>query len=108
MPIYSLSQYGTIPVDANHILFYADGSPWIDFRVNNKTISYSTSIITSIADADVSAYAGQQVELIFIFPKGANIQFDIAGFTSVPEPSTYALFGLGAALLWYHRRHRPR
>ena len=62
-------------------------------------------IEAGVGFANVSGFAGQQVSLEFVFPKGGSI-FDIAGFTIAPEPSTYALFGLGAALLWWQHRRR--
>ena len=36
-------------------------------------------------------------------PAGATI-FDIAGFVTAPEPSTYALVGMGAVALWWQCR----
>jgi PEP-CTERM motif len=59
---------------------------------------------------DVSKLAGQPVTLAFSsLPSPHSGSFlDNISFSPVPiapEPSTYALFGVGAAaLLWFHRR----
>ena len=70
--------------------------------INGQSIPYREF---GISYADVSAYAGQQVSLEFVFPKGGG-EFDIAGFTIAPEPSTYGLFGLGTVALWWQCRRR--
>ena len=64
---------------------------------------------------NVSSLAGRDVELIFSSsPENAGVIFDNIRFShdpAVPEPSTYALFGLGAAtLFWSNRRliHRSQ
>jgi len=108
LPVYTLSQSGTIPINAAQLLFYNSSSPAIILQINGQSIPYANNIFTGIVNVDISTFAGQQVDLSFTFPKGAPLLFDIAGFTTVPEPSTYALFGFGAAMLWYHRRHRSR
>jgi hypothetical protein len=55
---------------------------------------------------DVSAYAGQEVKLEFVFPSGPlhYFSFDIHGF--VPEPSVWAMLGLGGLAVWLARRRR--
>ena len=105
-PIYHLSQLGTIPNGATKLVFYRFG-PTASFNPFNILINSQPVPFTEggIGYADVSGFAGQQVKLEFVFPKGGN-DFDITGFTIAPEPSTYALFGLGAALLWWQRRRR--
>lgn len=116
-PIYHLSQIGLIPGDAGALRFYLSdaisGLPStavFQFLINGQRVGLKMApgIRPDILDADVSVYAGQDVNLEFVFGKTFTRSFDIAGFTTVPEPSTYALLGFGAALLWYHRRHRPR
>ena len=58
---------------------------------------------------DVSRWAGQEVNLEFSLGAGASSELDIFGFTSVPEPSTWALLGLGAAaLVWQFHGGRMR
>jgi hypothetical protein len=116
-PVYHLSQTGVVPVDASWLVFYLD-DPFISSLpqpngflclVNGSAANlFIGPAFTHVYYADVSGYAGQEVNLQFVFGKSFSHSFDIAGFTTVPEPSSYALLGLGAALLWYHRRHRPR
>ena len=110
-PIYHLSQLGTIPAGATDLVFFRFGpSPgglnpnFVPFKIliNGQSVPYTEA---GVGYANVSAFAGQQVSLEFVFPKGGST-FDIAGFTIAPEPSTYALFGLGAVALWWQFRRR--
>ncbi|HAB14948.1 MAG TPA: hypothetical protein DCE44_00710 [Verrucomicrobiales bacterium] len=53
------------------------------------------------AKFDISSYAGKEVTLEFAFYRGQGVAFDNLGFVNVPEPSTWALLGVGlAALGW--------
>ena len=108
-PIYRLSQFGTIPAGATELVYYHHGAGpggagptpgSFQILINGNSIPYFEA---GVSYANVSKYAGQQVSLEFVFAKGANI-FDISGFTSAPEPSTYALVGLGAVALWWQGR----
>jgi PEP-CTERM motif len=104
LPVFHLSQTGTIPRDATglqFLLFNSGGAPF-GMSINGNPVSYAGD---GIEVANVSAYAGQTVNLEFTFQPYGGMFFDIAGFTTTPEPPTYALFGVGAAaLLWFHRR----
>ena len=111
-PIYRLSQLGTIPAGATELIYYRSGpggagagpTPGsFQILINGNSMPYFEGRFTSIGTADVSAFAGQQVSLEFVFPKGSTI-FDIAGFVTAPEPSTYALVGMGAVALWWQCR----
>jgi PEP-CTERM motif len=109
-PVYNLEQSGTIPPNAGDLVFYlASGSlsrsqaDNFQISINGQSIPYTQA---GIGYADVSAYAGQAVDLKFTFGSNSYHFFDIAGFTTTPEPPTYALFGLGAALLWWQTRRR--
>jgi PEP-CTERM motif len=112
-PVYNLEQSGMIPQKAVGLTFclYSGSlgrSPSDNFSIsiNGHPLVYSESIFTHIGVADVSAYAGQDVDLKFTFGNNSFHAFDIAGFTTTPEPSTYALFGLGAVLLWWQSRRK--
>ncbi|HRI16877.1 MAG TPA: PEP-CTERM sorting domain-containing protein, partial [Verrucomicrobiota bacterium] len=59
-----------------------------------------------LLEIPVSAYAGQEVDLEFVLGPRELLFFDIAGFTSVPEPSTWALFALGGLALGWTCRKR--
>ena len=115
-PIYHLSQLGTIPAGATELVYmrYGPGPSgagpdfkpgWIvPFQIffNGRSMPYYEAGIGSV---DVSAFAGQKVTLEFVFPEGGS-WFDLAGFVVAPEPSTYALFCLGAVALWWQCRRR--
>lgn len=114
LPVYHLNQSGTIPLGAKELIYYRSGPngspsdpslPTFKILINGASIPYAENRFTPVATVDVSAYAGQNVSLEFIFPKGETL-FDVAGFNIVPEPSTCALLGLGAAALGWHCRRR--
>lgn len=105
-PEIRLSQTGTVPVDAAGLWVASAG--YVQGYVNGTKIGEVDPVLGSQVVWDVGAYRGQNVSLEFLVRSGDSIRFDIFGFTTVPEPSTYALFGLGAALLWCHRRHHLR
>ena len=102
-----ISQRGTIPADAVGLWIFAAGT--FQMSVNGERIddprlgTYADPVI------DVSRWAGQTVEFEFRLEPGNSGRLDVLGFTSVPEPSTWALLGLGAAaLLWQCRGSRVR
>ena len=114
-PTYALKQVGKIPELALELQIYYDwfGTPppsdLLQCRINGQNISTeSSSWGGGIWELPVSAYAGQEVELEFVLGPRTSLFFDIAGFTSVPEPSTWALLGLGglAAFGWAGRRRK--
>jgi PEP-CTERM motif len=106
-PAYDLSQTGTIPANAAELVFdYSSSAPGFQVLVNGKSVPHTVSIYNGLGSADVSAYGGQTAKLEFVFPAGSYGLFDIAGFTTTPEPSTYALFCVGAVLLWWQTRRR--
>ena len=112
-PVYQLGQTGMIPVGANSLRFYygqAFHDPPLASRfqclINGESVNIkSAPSIRSIFDADVSKWAGQKVDLEFVFGNELKIHdFDIAGFVSTPEPSAYALLGVGLGILcWFGR-----
>ena len=105
-PEIRLSQTGTVPANAAGLWVASAG--YVQMFINHQKIEDPRIGTFGNVVVDISGYAGQEVNLEFLVRREDSIRFDIFGFTSVPEPSTYALFGVGAALLWWHRRHRSR
>jgi hypothetical protein len=116
---YSLQQHGTIPSDAKSIRFFNYGAPF-EVRLNNQAIeltyqryrdpAYPQWDLAHVA-GDVSAFAGQDVELTFTtlrteWDQGPIIRYmnglDSISFSAqpIPEPTVCWLLGLGGALLW--------
>ena len=113
-PTYTLKQTGKVPELAFELqVYYSYGDfppppSLLQCRINGQDIPIERSPwFTSIWEFPVSAYAGQEVELQFVLGPRTGLFFDISGFTSVPEPSTWALLGLGgSALGWVYRKRR--
>ena len=134
---FTLSQSGSVPADAKSLQFlyqgdnlkvYVGGSLEPLHAIGTRLTDNPAAPSANYFAVDVTATAGRTAELRFEFrsygfddfsgaprlfgqPNAQMHVLDDLKFSSasaVPEPSTYALFGLGAALLWYHRRHRPR
>jgi hypothetical protein len=106
-PEISLSQTGTIPADAMGLWIGSAG--YIQAFVDGTKVGEVNGEFGSQVTLDVSPYAGQPVNLEFRVRGGDTITFDIFGFVpaAVPEPSTYALFGVGFAVLgWQAWRRR--
>ena len=113
---YQLSQTGLIPGNAETLRIFA--APWtpedlvaakrFQFLINDKSVELKQppGSLGAVIDVDVSPWAGQEVELKFIFAHSAAHYFDIAGFTTTPEPPAYALFTVGSGLLWWIHRKR--
>jgi hypothetical protein len=103
-----LLQTGTIPADALGIRLFANTT--ISLSVNGDVVFVSDTSVTGFPTVNIAQFAGQTVNLEFRLVQRGSIpvggSFDILGFTQVPEPSTWSLFGLGAvAFGWMiHRR----
>jgi hypothetical protein len=120
---YHLSQTGDIPTDAKTILFTSFGGPF-ELRVNGDLLplvyeyppdyvpSRFGSVIASPAVGDISAFAGQTVGLEFITLGFRNpFDYNLKGIDSIsfspemiPEPSSWALLGLGGSCLLFRWR----
>jgi len=105
-PTFHLYQVGTVPMGATQLPYYYSNPPFpaLPDRFMRPYINGILQPLTGLLD--VSAFAGQEVKLEFVFPGGINhyYSFDINGF--VPEPSTWALLGLGGLALWLLRRRK--
>jgi len=104
-PELRLSQTGMIPADAAGLHIFAPRLR--DMRINGQMVT--DPMLGFLADPviDVSGYAGQVATIEFVFRQGFSGGFDIFGFTQIPEPSTWALFGVGAvASGWAIRKRR--
>jgi PEP-CTERM motif len=102
-------QRGQVPENASSLSFVSGGL--MEMRINAELVYTSDPNRTGFPSVDVSRFAGQVVDLDFHvlqFPgSGASYFFDVIGFTQVPEPSTWALFGVGGAVMgWGLRRRR--
>jgi hypothetical protein len=96
-PELRLSQTGMIPADAVGLHIFAPRLR--DMRINGQMVT--DPLLGFLADPviDVSSYAGQVTTIEFVFRQGFSGGFDIYGFTQIPEPSTWALFGVGSVAL---------
>ena len=104
-----LSQRGLIPSDAAFLQYYRYTDTPFQVMINGEKVTYSENESTMIGTLDVSKYAGTEARLDFVFPRGSYNEFDVVGFLTVPEPSTWALLGIGtASLAWQWRACRRR
>ena len=111
----ALAQTGTIPVGSRSLLFDSAGGVQVALNgslaplleLGYTTTGEHTGYVTY--SADVSALAGQTVELRFTYPPVGllatfdNIRFSPEALVIVPEPSTLALVGFGGLALWMLR-----
>ncbi len=112
----AIGQVGTIPADASLLQFYT----YINRSAQNLQLSFggvplSLQLVSSTAsgdlwESDIQTLAGSTGELrISVLPVDTSSPFrlDNIQFTAVPEPGTWVLLGLGAAL-WFWARGRFR
>lgn len=99
---FSLSQVGTVPADAALLVMLGG----VEVSMNGTDLALITPAFWSYTYADVSSFAGKEVELTLRFPGGSDIRFDIIGFQPIPEPATWGLMLLGGWLTlgWLRRR----
>jgi hypothetical protein len=119
----TIAQTGLIPGNAESLTFIAVGNTTLGISslqvlIDNQEVSFSviSNLLNStLYGANVSAFANQDDTLSFSALEASigynnweidNIQFSS---TPVPEPSEYALIGLGATALFALRhRHKPQ
>jgi hypothetical protein len=96
-----LRQSGTVPVDASSLTFSRTGV--VGLYVNNESVYQSDPSGTFVPTVDLSRFSGQLVKLEFRFPAArfdaGQLFLDIRGFSQVPEPSGFALMGIGGCIL---------
>jgi hypothetical protein len=109
-PRYSLLQRGDLPVNAYQIYFRRNGDP-VQLSINGTMlplVEFSAvpgrpiAGLPGLADvfADVTAFAGQNVELKLTHQVGILLWTQLDSIQIIlPEPSTYALMGLGGFVL---------
>ena len=104
-PVIRVQQTGTVPADAAGLWIFTGGGS-MQMYINGERVNDPR--IDALADpiVDISRYAGQSIDLEFLLPRGGSTRLDIFGFTPVPEPSTWALFGVGAAAVLYFARRK--
>ncbi len=114
----SLSQVGDVPMSARSLQFSALINDRDQFDVSlGGHLEPVLELASGLWGVDVTAYAGMTLELRFrmnpdpVYPGDGlavvldNIHFSPDPISSVPEPSAWALAGVGAGvLLWSGRR----
>ncbi len=78
----------------------------MELKINGETVHVVDVNIDAMPSVDVSRFSGQIVDLEFHLrqdPGGTALMFDVVGFSQVPEPSTLALFGIGAIAFMFFR-----
>ena len=111
-PTLHLYQVGTIPADASQLRLFQSGfwvgmtQPVITYIDGQAQYEVGMPGVPAFTCIDVSAFAGQEVKLEFVFPSGPNQfhSFDIFGFVAIPEPSVLVLLAGGGFGLWLARR----
>jgi hypothetical protein len=102
-----MSQIGEIPATATGLRVF--GTATVDVFINGQRVGGVDVHQNTFPIIDVSNWSGRTVNLEFRFQPDAFLGFDVGGFTSAPEPSTWALFGLGAGVIgWQAWRRQTR
>ena len=94
-----LSQTGMIPEWVVGIRYFS-GDLRFQLLVNGEPVG------NGYGYADLTQFAGSEVTMQLRFPPRYTGNFDIIGFTTVPEPSEYHMFGVGLGLLGWQARKR--
>ncbi len=109
----TLSQTGLVPDGAAYILM--DVYAWNGFSVSlgGQTIITATGPASGEYRAGISGFAGQTTQLSITVPSSPQgdinpngLLLDDIRFVIVPEPSSFALFAVGALLIGCHAHRR--
>ena len=112
----SISQTGVIPAGTQSLLFSTRPTAWgpINLMMGTQSVPY-TEVETGpnyiVYGANISAWAGQSVELTFSDPYAAGSwELDDISFSpnAVPEPNSFALIGIGGLFFAGYRRFAPK
>jgi hypothetical protein len=119
----SIRQIGLVPASARSVLFKAqpDNAGSLSVSLGGTSIPYSILSMTpryNLYGANISAYAGQTLELDFSVSRFSgtaysNWNLDSIEFSAslIPEPGVLSLFALGTVLLTWPflrvTRHQP-
>lgn len=105
-PLTLVSQRGMVPAGATSLDFLSsNASSEIEVRIDG--VQQALGGLPNVGmQVDVRAFAGKEVLLEFAIPEKFSAILDVRGFTVVPEPSTWALFSVGAFALWWSSRRK--
>jgi hypothetical protein len=102
----TISQTGLVPYDAVSMLMDLDAETGFTVSLGGQTIMSSSLSESGEFSADISAFAGQTVQLSITVPSSPpgdinpnGLLIDDIRFVTIPEPNVFALFALGALLL---------
>ena len=96
-----LSQSGLIPNEVVGIRYFS-GDLGFRLFVNGEQIGDESGY------ADLTRFSGSEVKIDLWFPPRYAGDFDIIGFTTVPEPSEFAMLGLGLGVIGWQVWKRQR
>jgi len=111
-PDGSISQTGSVPGNAESLQFEASSALNLEVTLGGQSLSYSAlsegpnyTVYGANIPADME---GQPETLTFGINGAGETLLDDIDFISVPEPSEYALIGLGAILFGLYRRRKHK